>query len=82
MELPTITFEEAHKKEEEYRNKLKMTRCRPVGSNFHQVPIRVRIYFDLILSFQSQHNTKNLLIFNFSVLLVDARIITALFLCE
>ncbi|KAF3332551.1 Zinc-finger of C2H2 type [Carex littledalei] len=40
MELPTITFEEAHKKEEEYRNKLKMTRCRPVGSNFHQVPIR------------------------------------------
>jgi hypothetical protein len=49
MELPTITFEEALKKEEEYKKKLKATHPRPVGSNLYQAPIKVRICVDVIL---------------------------------
>lgn len=65
MELPTITFEEALKKEEEYKKKLKTTRPLPVGPNLHQVPIKVRICADLILSFPFDIIPTNLFVLNF-----------------
>ncbi|KAJ4750705.1 hypothetical protein LUZ62_085110 [Rhynchospora pubera] len=41
MELPTITFQEALKKEEEYKKKIRTTRPQSIfGPNLHQPPIK------------------------------------------